>query len=189
MSHFVNHDRDQAVLSSLAIRAVLFRARTVEANHRVFHAVDRTIDRYRDGVGVGERVARIDVQRVDDRVCRVLTPKRLSLIRIVRHSHHLIAFDIVALSVPDKLARRGKGKVSHLVSFEDPRLLPLWFCRLICLGFFGSHNEGRFLGRLGRPQPLALFLGQHLLFVEQDARGSDHMIVGRRDANQVVAHF
>ena len=78
MPDLVNDDADQELLLAPRVGAVTvlvgISARTVEGDHRVFHAAYRAVHGLRGRVRVGERVARVDLHRVDDGLRRIARP-------------------------------------------------------------------------------------------------------------------
>ena len=119
MSDFVNNHGNQTVFRLRRVSSVRSRARSVKTNHRVFHSADRTVDRDCNRIRISKCVARIDVQRVNNRLRRIFFPERISLVRIIRHRRHFISADVMTLCVPDKLSRRANAK-SRTFRFVNP---------------------------------------------------------------------
>ena len=74
MSYLMDDHRDQSVLGGFAVRTIFFWTRTIEADHRILHSVDRAVDADRYRVGIVKGVPTIDFQRVGNRFCAVLAP-------------------------------------------------------------------------------------------------------------------
>ncbi len=170
MPDLVNNNRNQTVFCPRRISAVRIRARTVKTDHRVFHPADRTVDRNRYRIRIGKCVARINIQSMNDRVCRIFFPERISLIRIKRHRHHLVAFDIMTLRVPDKFSRRSKGEIAHIVGFENPRFFARRFALFVGFGFFIGYDFYRLFSGFGLFQSLSPFGFECFIRILQERR-------------------
>ena len=101
----MNDDGDEGVFGAFGIGAVFFGARTIEANHGIFHSEDGTVDRNGDRIRVIEDELRIDIQSMNDGVSRVFAPKWLGFIRIKRHCPNglLVRDELVSNGVPNEL--------------------------------------------------------------------------------------
>ena len=100
----MNNNGDQSIFGIRRISPVLFGSGPVEANHRVFHSADGSVDADRNRIGVIKSVSAIHVERMNDGVCAVLAPQGFGFVWVIAHGGDAVAVHMVPLGVPDKLS-------------------------------------------------------------------------------------
>ena len=192
VAHFVDDHAHQSQLRPLAVGAVLFRARAVEAEHRIFHATApaQTHATGRYGVGVVEGVAPIDLECVRHGSGAVLVPEGHSLLGVaaLRDDHAVV--DLHALGIPDQTLAGVPCEVTHVHGLEAP-------CQIIApgwpgfrlSGFFGGCDEERFVAESSSVQAISLRRGEYIIGILQLAGGQHHKVVGHRDLHVPVSEF
>ena len=123
---------------------------SVEADHRIFHAADRTVDRDGDRVRVGEGELRKDVQRVDDGGGGVAFPQRVALFGVVTHGQRFLPIHGVALGVPDEFTGVGETEIANVVGVIDPGLFAFGLVLFVGGGFCFGDDFQRLFRRDGR---------------------------------------
>ena len=146
VAYFMDDHGDQIVFGGRRIRPILPRSWAVETNHRVFHATDGSIDTDGNWVRVIKRVSAVDIERVNDRVGRVLAPQRLAFVGVITHGHDRVVIDFVALGIPDEFSAGGKGKVADGFGSIDPCFGLVGLFLFILFGFFGRDDEDGSIG-------------------------------------------
>ena len=82
MTDLVDDHGNKTVFGPLVIGSVFFRLGAVEADHGILHSVNRSIYRNGDRVGVVKGEFRVDIEGMNNRVCRIFAPERLTLVGI-----------------------------------------------------------------------------------------------------------
>ena len=149
----MDDDRDQAVLGGFAVGSVLFGTGAIEADHRIFHPIDRTVDADRNWVRIVKRITPVNFQRVGNRLGAVLTPKRLGFIWVVRHCQDCFAANVHTHRIPDEFATRSECKITHVLGTEHPCFLFVALVGFVLLCLFRGHDEFWFFGGSSLFQP------------------------------------
>ena len=189
VTYFMDDDRNQVVFGRRGISPIFARSWAVETDHRIFHAPDRPIDADRDGIGVIERVATVDIQRMDDRVRRVLAPKRLAFVGVIAHGDHFVVIDTMALGIPDKLPTCGESEIADGFGAENPGFGLVGFFLFVFFGLLRSDDPNRLIGRASLFKSFPLLVGEHFVWILQLACSSNDMVGRCRDPHQVVSKF
>ena len=181
---------DEGVLGPFRVRAVRFRPRSVEADHRVLHAADGAVDGPGHRIGVVEGVPGVDLDRVGDGVGGVLVPERHAFLRIKGHRHHRLSVHLGARDghgVPDELAGGGEGEVADVAGLEAPGLLAFRAALFGGFSLIGRDHEDRAFGLLaGLGEAFALDGREHFVGILQQAGRGDDVVVRHGEGDLVV---
>ena len=185
----MDDDRDEIVLGSRGISPIFAGSWTIETDHRIFHATDRSIDADRNGIGVIEGVATVDIQRMDDRVRRVLAPKRFAFVGVIAHGDHFVVIDAMALGIPDKFPACGESEIADGFGAENPGFGLVGFFLFVFFGLIRGDDPNRLIGRASLFQSLPLIFGEHFVGILQLTCSRNDMVGRCRDPHQVVPKF
>ena len=192
VANLVDDHRDQAVFRRLAVGTIRFRSWTVEADHRIFHPIHRTVDANGHRIGILERVAPVDLQGVGNGLGGILAPERFGFIGIVRHRHHGLVADLDSPGIPDELATGGESKIADILGLEHPCLCGrgcFFGRRLVLLRLLRGHDEHRSPGVPRLCQAVLPIRCQNLVLIGQLTSCSDDHVGRNGDANEIISQL
>nr|GFC75796.1 hypothetical protein [Tanacetum cinerariifolium] len=136
---------------------------------------------------VGDGKLRIGLNGVGYHFSRVLAPQRVTFLGVVAHAEHGFAALRDFHGVPNELARRAPGKVTHVLGGVGPGFSAGGAAAFVFGGLVLAYDEHWLLGTFGLRQAAHLSSRQHLRSILQGAGGAHHVVGGRGDAHAVVA--